>query len=142
MTPFKERTFTDEWKKQSGKITQIFWSNSKRRLQVSEMSRSDDWNLANTEYYALIRRALRVGEDEDIVFTEDKTSSLDISSEGWRLKTARLSWLLWMQNNRRTQRIPRELELHTWGLEAVEYRVFVRDAVRKIAQIGLFLEDC
>ena len=140
MAPFKDETFSEEWKILSRKISQAFWANPSRKSQYSEFARSEDWDSAGADYRALVRYALRMCANEDIVFTEDESLSLSTSSDEWRKKTARLSWFLWLRNNRLTQRIPVDQEISAWESESSDYRKFVRDALSQLKSSSVFLK--
>ena len=141
MAPFKEETFTVEWKILSRKISNGLWANPLRKTQYSEATRSEDYEIAGAEYRALILRVLRICANEGIVFTEDESLSLSTSSDEWRKKTARLSWLLWSRSNKLTQRIPSYQENSAWEQESSEYRKFVRDALSQLAKSSVFMKQ-
>jgi hypothetical protein len=122
-------TETEEWRLMSANIALAFWNEPSRHAQVSESidaPANPSWKECAQEYRVLIRSALRKGEIEGIKFRQDLENFVEIQSKDWLIKTARLSWLMWLTKNRISKRVNQNVELTTWEIESENYRKYVR----------------
>ncbi len=132
-------TETEDWRLMSAKIAFAFWSNATRlQLSALQVGAAGTWDEEATAFRAFIRFTLRAAEREGIKFRGvGDVSVLDESSDEWRLKTARLAWLFWLQWNRDTKRVALPDEGLVWKAESDAFREYVRDVVRQVQKIGI-----